>query len=446
VTNRNKRGLSVLLLFLPAIALTQTGIPTARDRIRLAYAPKNTAERWSEWEGADESQFPWTPPQAFWRGHIKTAASGLRAGIFVAIFTPQIDLDRESFNSAAASGFAEDGAYGTGPTAFDLSGYPADNMVFRSSTGNGLYFTGGRTPTTVSVVHVKLEPEPNRRVYPFLVFFLAAPTSVFDQVEPEFQDYVLATAIQPVLGSLTGRVTIRSSGLGLAGIPIGILDNRTSRSTTVTTRSDGSYRFDSLRAGSYTLSLPPLPGFEAVTSPRVIEITAGRDTSGIDYVLKEDAKPVEPAAPVTARVTSTQFPSRLGLGYRNRFGEGGLAGTARLGRWTFELGLGGQGFLSSGRFFLTPAVGAAWRFWERGRLGVSAGAALATTFSNVSIGGGNFTRTSLDLPLTAELFLTDHLSVQAGAGLTLNFTSDYAAFSIGRGALSGTLGVTWYPR
>jgi hypothetical protein len=204
-----------LFLAQPLVAAEPPPAIETQERIRLAGGPANIdSQQWSGWRPAQAADFTWTPPGAFWRGFIKTSRAGRRSGIFVAVFTPLVDLNLDQFDSSAVLSFAGESATLVGKTQFVLSGYRADNLIFSSTTGNGLYFGGDSIPTMLSLVHIKLEKEKTSPYYPFLVFCLATPASAFDAAEAEFEQYVQQTRIQPPTASRQPP-TAKGEGKGL---------------------------------------------------------------------------------------------------------------------------------------------------------------------------------------------------------------------------------------
>jgi hypothetical protein len=427
----------------------QTQAVNTQNRTHLGPGPVNTEpEKWNDWHSAEAEDFTWTPPGAFWCGFVKTASSGPKAGIFVAMYTPRGNFSLESFDQTAMDGFSEDGAVLQGRTTLTVSGYPADNLTFTGNAGDGLYFTGGRTPTTVSVVHVKLEKEKGARMYPFLVFYVAAPTSAFDGVESEFENYVESAHIDPLYGSLVGRVTSQASGIGISGIAVQLLDSRTSQTLTRTTQSDGTYRFDSLLGSNYYMTLAQTAGFKPQAQPTIIELTAGTDTTGIDFQLEAAEVPV-----VATNVKPKPQPKpagppselRFGIGYRHRLNDIWGAGVnLRDGNFVpeFTLGLdvGGEGSdtaeAAEGRLFMS--LGASYYFLHADNAHLGLGLYGMTQVL------GSKTMLGAEVPLTVEYFIIPKLSVQASTGVVLTALADKVNFSIGPQSILGSLGFTWY--
>jgi hypothetical protein len=432
-----------MTILIPVLVLAQPEAMQSQNRIRLGPDPRNTdSGNWSEWRSAEAEEFTWTPPRAFWRGFVKTSKTGQKTGIFVGIFTPQVDLDPETFNQSAASGFADDGAVMTGEMQMEVSGYAADNLVFSSSGGNGLYFAGGRTPTTVSVVHVKLEKEKNASFYPFLVFYMATPSAAFGEVEAEFEEFVEATYIQPVYGSISGRVTSRFSGAGIESVEVTLLGAKPNQMSAKTTTADGGWRFDSLTASSYYLTVAAGSEFNAAAQPKTIELASGQDLGGIGFELEPVAAPVVvKTQPGPQSETFVAIGFGLGVGYRHRLDNNwGLGVNARIGSFVPEATIGfdlmNHGGQSENR--VLASLGVHCFFWNSAR--THAGLGL--------VAGGDWLNDkptwSLQLPLTAEHFVSDRLSVQASVGPFMTFAGDSIHFALGPMRLTGSLGFTWY--
>lgn len=440
---------AISLTLASSFLAAQSQAVNTQNRIHLGSDPVNTdPAKWNDWHSAEAGDFTWTPPGAFWCGFIKNSPNGQKAGIFVAMYTPRGNFGLESFDQTAMDGFSGDGAVMQGRTTLTVSGYPADNLTFTRDAGDGLYFTGGGTPTTVSVVHVKLEKEKGARMYPFLVFYLAAPTSAFDGVEPEFEKYVESTHIDPLYGSLTGRVTSQVSGIGISGITVQLLDSRTSQTLTRTTQSDGTYRFDSLAGSNYYLTLAQTAGFKPQAQPTIMELPAGTDTTGIDFqleaaevpVVQSNAKPKlqpKPAGPPSEL--------RFGIGYRHRLNDiSGVGVNLRDGNFVpeFTLGLdvGGEGSDTTepgeGRLFLS--LGASYYFLHADNAHLGLGLYGMTQLL------GKKTMLGAEVPLTVEYFIIPKLSVQASTGVVLTDLADSMNLRIGPQSILGSLGFTWY--
>lgn len=436
-----------LLLWTPALVLAQNQETSTQRRIRLGPDPVNTNEnRWSDWHNAGADEFTWTPPHAFWRGFIKTSNQGQKAGIFVAIFFAPNNQSRESFNGSAASSFAEDGAYQTGITQFDLSGHEADNLIFSAGAGDGLYFSGGHTPTSVSVVHVKLEKEKDTRYYPFLVFYMACPASVFDQVEPEFEQFVQATYIQPLYGSIAGRVMAKDSGPAIGGATVQLLDSKTSKTVTKVSDSTGAYRFDSLLASNYYLTVSDAPGFKSLSLPSIVALNSGQDTTGVELALER----AEPSAAKSKQKKAISWPVitdyQPGIGYRHRWNDGGaLAVNARSGKLVAELDLGLSLDDNLNFYSIVPELGAQYLLRKSDKLNIGLGATAAFRISNNPSCEAGLQALEVGVPLTVEYFLPGDLAVQASAGLYLTVQAGRVR-SLGIGPSNPSLGFTWYPK
>jgi hypothetical protein len=453
VKKNSQLAIVALFMLTSSLLVAQPQAVNTLNRIHLRTDPVNdNPENWSNWRSAEAEEFTWTPPGAFWRGFIKTSSGGSKAGIFVALYTPRGNFGLESFDQTAIDGFAEDGAGMVGRTSLTVSGYAADNLIFSSSSGDGLYFTGRRTPTTVSVVHVKLEKERGVRMYPFLVFYLATTSSNYDDVVPEFEKFVEATVIDPLYGSITGRVISKASGIGIAGVALQLLDSRTSTTTTRLAASDGGYRFDSLSAGNYYLTRAEVPGFKPQSQPVIIELGAGTDTMGVDFLMEEAAVPVaeskvKPKPKPKPRAEGEAPELVLGIGYRHRLNDIWGAGVnLRAGNlvpeFTLGLDFGGEGSdtTESSEGLFLASLGASYFFlhYDNAHLGAGAYGMVQFLGSKAALG--------LEIPLTAEYFIVPSLSVQASTGVVVSDLTDKARISIGPQSLLGSLGFTWYFR
>ena len=394
----------LIVLLIPVLAKAQPEALETMNRIRLPTAPASTnPDNWLDWTSAEAEEFTWTPPRAFWQGYVKASRSGQKASIFVAIFSPRNNMDMERFDQTASNGFAEDGAALANTTHLEVSGFAADNLIFNSSAGNGQYFTGGHTPTTVSIVHVKLEKEKSARVYPFLMFYLGAPSAVFDEVEPEFEQFVEATYIKPMYGSITGRVVSQPSGIGIAGAVMQSLDSKTSKTDSRVTGADGFYRFDSLLASNYYLTISEVPGFKPLAVPSIIALVSGQDTAGVDFALEPAEVAVAKTKPPRIVPPAETTALRLGIGYRHRWnGVGVIAVNARSERLILELGVGlnlGDALRS---YYLVPELGAQYLVRDSDKLSIGLGASVAFVLSNRAGYDPGLQAVQVEIPVTAE--------------------------------------------
>ena len=423
------------VLLSPVSSGAQPEATETQGRIHLARGPLNTDPRqWSDWQPAKAEDFTWTPPRAFRQGFIKTSRTGQKAGIFVAILTPLSDLALDEFDQTAVDGFAADSARLIERNELAISGYPAHNLLFSSRNGNGLYFTGDSTPTTASVVHVKLEKEKTSEAWPFLIFFMAAPSSKFETAEAEFEQYVQATSVVPVFNSLSGQVLSRATGLGVGGVQVKLTSNRTKVVMTRVTDSTGAYRFDGLVPAGYSVVTSGVKGYAGAAQPKVIQIDPGEDTTGVVLML-------DPSPSVGE---SHSDGCRIGFGYRRRLdGVWGIAAGARFGGLVPDAGFGcdfvRDGRYSNRRFFASLSL--SYFMLRAGKAHLGLGLAGTGCWADDSP-----TRYSVQIPMTVEYFPVSRLSVQAGCGPYMAFQGGATEFLVGPQTLTGSLGFTWYVR
>ena len=445
-------ALAALLLavtLLPAFLRAQPVATETRRRIHLptsVKAPGN--DDWSEYRSAESGEFPWAPAQQFWQGYVSTSKLGQKSGLFIAVFDPHSKMTMDDIHQSAASSFEEDGAYFGESKSMTISGYDAEEMVFGCSKGNGLYFTGGSTGTSVSFIFVALEKEKTTTIRPFLACYFAAPAASFEELRPVFYDYVKKIVIDPLYGSITGRVTSQASGIGISGIAVQLLSSKTSQTVTRSTQSDGTYRFDSLAGGNYYLTLGQTVGFKPQTQPTIIELAAGADSTGIDFRLESAEVPVaETKVKPKPKPKPEGPPSELGfgIGYRHRLNDIWGAGVnLRAGNFVpeFTLGLdvGGEGGdtneFGEGPVFLS--LGASYYFLHADNAHLGLGLYGMTQVL------GSKTMLGAELPLTVEYFIVPKLSIQASTGIALTDLADRVSFSIGPQSILGSLGFTWY--
>jgi hypothetical protein len=438
----------ILASALPAQVVSQA----TRDRIALLPAPVNRdVARWSEWESALDGDFPWVP-RNFWQGFIKTTASGKKAGIFVAFFTPMHKLKPGELGQTVPEGFSDAGAELVSENNFTLSGYSGEEMVFASPGGNGLFFTDPNrgVATSASFIYLEMEKEKDRGVYPFLAFFFAAPTVDFPDVKPEFDAYVQGTIIRKLPASLSGRVVSGLVPTGIPNVPVEVW-LQTGGKRSLLTDTAGSYRFDSLPDGFHYLVLTPVTGYRALgETQRRIELKSGEDQPVPDFQLETVEQPrTEPTPKPKPKKTETEVADTpvwpgLGVGFRYRSdGVSELALAARVGRFvpeaTFGCDIVSAAWRKDVRFAAT--LGTTWYLLnhERSRLGIG-------LFGSGRWLNDTHTEYALALPLSAEYRLTGELVIQAGIGPCLAWTADTTRFSIGNGRLTGGLGLTYYFR
>ena len=410
-----------------------------RRRIHLPEMVKTMdSEDWSDFRPAEAEEFPWAPSQQFWQGFISTSKVGQKSGFFIAVFDPHSKMSMNDIHQSAASSFEEDGAYLAESRNLTLSGYGAEKMDFGCDKGNGLYFTGGKTGTSVSFIYVALEKEKSTTIHPFLACYFAAPASSFDELSPVFDDYVKRITIDPLYGAITGRTISRASGIGIAGVTVQLLDSKTSRTITRLSASDGGYRFDSLAGGNYYLTLAEATGFKPQSQPAIVELAAGSDTAGIDFMMDQvEAPVVEPKAKPKPKPIPEGVPSstEFGIGYRRRLADNwGIGAAARLDVLAPEVTFGLD---TSGK--LMTSLGASYFFRNEGGLRVGLG-----LFAGLGIEQGEQLRWSVELPLTAECLVVHGLSIQASLGPVLSAQGSKQTFSIGPRTMTGSLGFTWY--
>jgi len=432
---------------LPAFLRAQPVATETRRRIHLpasVKAPGN--DDWSEYRSAESEEFPWAPAQQFWQGYISTSKLGQKSGLFIAVFDPHSAMSTNDIHQSAASSFEEDGAYFGESKNMTISGYDAEEMVFGCNKGNGLYFTGGSTGTSVSFIFVALEKERTTTIHPFLACYFAAPAASFEELRPVFYDYVKKIVIDPLYGSITGRATSQASGVGISGITVQLLSSRTSQTVTRSTQADGTYRFDSLAPGNYYLTLAPTAGFKPQAQPTIIELGAGADTAGIDFRLESAEVPVaEPRAKPKPKPAGPPSELRFGIGYRHRLNDIWGAGVnLRAGNFVpeFTLGMdvGGESGdtteVGEGRLFLS--LGASYYFLHADNAHLGLGLYGMTQVL------GSRTMLGAEVPLTVEYFIIPKLSVQASTGIVLTDLADKVRFSIGPQSILGSFGFTWY--
>lgn len=436
-----KPALSALLTvgLVPALLAAQGVALETRRRIALPDAVKAPgSDDWSEYRTAASGEFTWAPPQQFWQGYISTALSGQKSGFFIAVFDPHSKMSLTDIHQSAASSFEEDGAYLSESRNMTLSGYSAEEMVFVCDKGNGLYFTGGKTGTSVSFVYVALEKEKSTTIHPFLACYFAAPTASFEELSPVFDDFVRRVTIDPLYGTITGRTISRASGIGIAGVTVQLLDSKTSKTIARLTASDGGYRFDSLAGGNYYVTLAEATGFKPQARPTIVELGAGSDTAGIDFFMDQvEATVPGPKGRPKPKPKPAGEPSEMefGIGYRHRLADNwGISAAARLGALAPEVTLG---LNPSGR--LMTSLGANCFFRNQGNLRVGVG-----LFAGLGIERGEHLRWSVELPLTAEYLITPGLSIQASLGPVFSAQGSKQTFSIGPRTMTGSLGFTWY--
>jgi hypothetical protein len=443
-------ALTALLLavtLLPAFLRAQPVATETRLRIHLPTSVKTPDnDDWSEYRSAESGEFPWAPAQQFWQGYISTSKLGQKSGLFIAVFDPHSTMSMNDIHQSAASSFEEDGADIGESKNMTISGYDAEEMVFGCSKGNGLYFTGGSTGTSVSFIFVVLEKEKTTTVHPFLACYFAAPAGSFEDLRPVFDDYVKKIVIDPLYGSITGRATSQASGIGISGIAVQLLSSKTSQTVTRNTQSDGTYRFDSLAGGNYYLTLAQTPGFKPQAQPTIIELAPGADTAGLDFRLEATEAPVaEPKVKPNPKPEGPPSELRFGIGYRHRLNDIWGAGVnLRAGNlvpeFTLGLDVGGESGdtteAGEGRLFLS--LGASYYFLHADNAHLGLGLYGMTQVL------GSKTMLGAEVPLTVEYFILPKLSVQASTGVVLTDLADKVNFSIGPQNVLGSLGFTWY--
>jgi hypothetical protein len=108
---------------------------------------------------------------------------------------------------------------------------------------------------------------------PFAPGTTAAARTVGFDVDPtvqSFTTYFVLAADLPVPGSISGTVSSPQRGpLGHVTVSLAPANRFTG------TDSDGTYRFDNLAAGSYTVSLSGLPGYCEPAAPQTVSVTPG---------------------------------------------------------------------------------------------------------------------------------------------------------------------------
>lgn len=90
-----------------------------------------------------------------------------------------------------------------------------------------------------------------------------------------------ATAVPPATYSVSGKVTLKGSGFGLCGVVVTLSG---SSSTSVTTASDGTFTFNGVQNGSYTLSAAKRDYTMSASQPVTVN---NANISGIQFTAKQ---------------------------------------------------------------------------------------------------------------------------------------------------------------
>ncbi|MEO0109106.1 MAG: carboxypeptidase-like regulatory domain-containing protein [candidate division WOR-3 bacterium] len=376
---------------------------------------------------------------SFLKGFIKTTPGGKKAGIFAGFFVFLHKFRPGEMQEAVTSGFAAAGAGVVGASLVELGDYTGEEVTLTSHGGNGLFF---RDPdrgvsTTGSFVSVELEKEAGRDVYPFLTFFFAAPSTDFDDLRPEFEAFLRGVTIRPLPASISGKILALPSRTPLPGVRVQVQDSKTNQTAVVTTAADGSYRFDSLGMRTYYLAVVDAPGYKPFTMPRVIKLTSGQDTTGVDFELEPLAVPTAERARHPGAEPVLTREARLGLAYRQCLsGIWGIGVNLPMSELVPELTIGGE-YAPRGSALLA-SLGVRYFFSRMGNLRMGAGVVLS---SRLAQRGSRF---ALEIPVTAEYFLHPDFSIQTSVGPY--FTTDGHTFesAVGPKHLLGSMGLTWY--
>lgn len=150
------------------------------------------------WNPVEAEDFPWRPRQ-FVAGWQRQCSDGLSAGLFAAFQSPADKLlefeyaERmyavlhEDFN--ASVGIVEAGSFGQ---------YRLEQMTFHADSGNGLFFEGADTPTTLVMIVIHLDDiHGDSPGHPLVLLYGAAPTECFAMLETGIQLLLQSIYIRP---------------------------------------------------------------------------------------------------------------------------------------------------------------------------------------------------------------------------------------------------------
>ena len=209
-------------------------------------------------------------------------------------------------------------------------------------------------------------------------------------------------------------------------------------------------RFDSLTGGNYYLTLAEATGFKPQAQPVIVELVAGSDTAGIDFMMDQAEAPVveakgKPKPKPRPRLEGEPSELTLGVGYRHRLNDVWGAGVnLRAGNlvpeFTLGMDVGGESGDTSevGEGHLFLSLGASYYFLHADNAHLGLGLYGMTQLL------GSKTMLGAELPLTVEYFIVPNLSVQASTGVVVTDLADKVSFSVGPQSILGSLGFTWY--
>lgn len=345
------------------------------------------------------------------------------------------ELYRDEYERNLGSGFEEEGGYLQSAEGFEVNGYHGKDMIYASKGGDGQFTGTTGTPTIVRYIFIPFEKEPDRKIWPILVAYCAAPASEFDEVNADFQA-LLPPKITPLPGSVVVRVT--DSAFRVIPNVLITLSRADNSKAAEQALSDslGSRVFTGLDSGSYTLKAVALADstLEPYAPDAAFDVVSGRQIEFAVILRKRAPKVIAEAEHV--RHGASPETLSLGIGYRHRLTDiWGLGFVARIGGLVPELTLGVNDSMAFG-----GSLGVSYFPIHYDKLWAGLG-----LFACASAGKGA-PNLSFELPLTLEYFVIPPLSVQASVGPIVSKSDSAYKFSFGPRTIVSSLGLTWYPK